>query len=65
MHEIVIALFSGIIISIVFIWRVNGAHKRRLERLHQDIRDNVCAERNKKLKEAKDKGDFDMWNHND
>jgi len=65
MNEILAAIFSGIAISIVFIWRVNSAHKRRKERIHQEIRDTVCAERNKQLQAAKDKGDFDIWNPND
>lgn len=65
MYEMLIALISAIIISILFICRVNAAYKRRKEYLHQDIRDNVTAERNKQLLEVKDKGDFDIWNHND
>jgi len=65
MNEMLAAIFSGIAISIVFIWRVNSAHKRRKEQLNRDIRDNVCAERNKQLQAAKENGDFDIWNHND
>ena len=64
MHETLFALFLGTIVCVFSIWWVNAAHKRKQERLHREIRDNACAERDKQLQEAKDKGGFDIWNHN-
>jgi Flp pilus assembly protein TadB len=54
----------GPMAGFLFIWRMGAANKRNQARLDQEKRDNIQAERDKQLQEAKDKGDFDKWGHN-
>ena len=63
MHNIFTVLIIVLIVGLSFIWLINRAFRRKKMRLHQAIRDNGHAERDKQLQDAKDKGDFDKWNH--
>jgi len=64
MHNIFTVIIFGLIAGVFFIWWINRVYKRKQMRLHQAIRDNAYAERDKQLQEAKDKGNFDRWNNN-
>lgn len=64
MHNIFTVIISGLIAGVFFIWWINHVYKRKQVRLHQEIRDNAQAERDKQLQEAKDKGDFEKWKNN-
>ena len=61
MHKIIAMLLIGIGAALFLICQTNTAHKKKQECLHQDVRDNTQAERDKQTQEAKDKGDFDRW----
>jgi hypothetical protein len=63
MHNIFTVIISALIAGTIFIWWINHVYRRKRLRLHQAIRDNAYAEREKQLQEAKNKGDFDKWNH--
>jgi hypothetical protein len=61
MYELLIAIILCSIFCIFSICWVNSAHKRKKERLHQELRDNACAERDRQIQEAIDKGHFEQW----
>jgi len=61
MHEIVIALIVGMVVCVLAIRWVNNTHKRKQSRLHDSMRDIATAERDKQLRAARQRGDFDQW----